>query len=421
MKKIFLFLLIVATFQLFGDASEPKICLNMIVKDETPVIKRCLESVKPLIDYWVIVDTGSTDGTQEMIKEFMKDIPGELHERPWVDFAHNRNEALEFAKGKAQYLLLIDADEELTYAKEFKLPPLDKDFYYITTSYGGMEYKRIQLIKNHLNWKWVGVVHEALHSPEAKTNDVLQGITNIARPEGNRSKDPQKFQKDAAAIEKALKEDPTNTRYTFYLAQSYRDAAELEKALATYEKRILMGGWDQEVFWSMLQIGLLKESLAREPNEIIDSYKKAHAYRPTRLEPLYYLARYERKLNHHAESYQASSKGLTLKKPNDLLFVENWIQDYGMLLEYSISSYWTERYLESLVSSNSLLANPSIPPNVRECVEKNLVWINKKIEEVNKADLPSSDNKEVAIVADPQKTFADSIIRKEDFISLQMK
>ncbi len=70
------------------------VCLNMIVRDESPVIRRSLASVKNLIDYWVIVDTGSADDTKEIIKEFMKDVPGELHERPWVNFEHNRNEAL---------------------------------------------------------------------------------------------------------------------------------------------------------------------------------------------------------------------------------------------------------------------------------------------------------------------------------------
>ena len=109
----------------------------MIVKDETKVICRCLESVKPLIDYWLIVDTGSHDGTQQMIKDFMKDIPGELHERPWVNFAHNRNEALTLAKDKADYLLFIDADDKLEIAKDFVRPKLDKDSYLLKIEYGG--------------------------------------------------------------------------------------------------------------------------------------------------------------------------------------------------------------------------------------------------------------------------------------------
>lgn len=76
----------------------------MIVKDEKNVIKRCLASVRDLIDYWVIVDTGSMDGTQEIIRDFLREIPGELHERPWVNFEHNRNGALELARHRADYL-----------------------------------------------------------------------------------------------------------------------------------------------------------------------------------------------------------------------------------------------------------------------------------------------------------------------------
>jgi len=98
------------------------ICLNMIVKDENHVITRCLESVKSLIDYWVIVDTGSQDGTQDTIKNFLKDIPGELYERPWVNFGHNRNEALALAQDKSDYILFIDADDQLVFSEELSLP-----------------------------------------------------------------------------------------------------------------------------------------------------------------------------------------------------------------------------------------------------------------------------------------------------------
>ena len=83
------------------------------------MIRRCLDSVRPIIDHWVIVDTGSTDGTQDIIREHLRDLPGELHERPWRDFAHNRSEALELARGKSDYTLIIDADDTLEISPEY--------------------------------------------------------------------------------------------------------------------------------------------------------------------------------------------------------------------------------------------------------------------------------------------------------------
>src|ERR1700722_17972902 len=100
----FLFSLLLLFLPILSHAKErpfeEKICLNMIVKNESKVIQRCLDSVKPHIDYWVIVDTGSTDGTQEIIKKHMKGIPGKLYERPWKNFGESRSEAFDLAKGK---------------------------------------------------------------------------------------------------------------------------------------------------------------------------------------------------------------------------------------------------------------------------------------------------------------------------------
>lgn len=194
--QILLFLLIILIYQpaYTDDEAKPRktVCLNMIVKNEADVIRRGLASSKPLIDYWVIVDTGSTDGTQDIIREFMKDMPGELHERPWKNFAHNRNEALKLAKGKSDYILIIDADETFEYEPGFKLPELDENLYHIMTKHGGMRYERVQLIDSKIDFEWRGVLHEALYNPEPVTRGSLVGIYDIYGLDGARSKDPKK-------------------------------------------------------------------------------------------------------------------------------------------------------------------------------------------------------------------------------------
>src|ERR1700719_892452 len=58
----------------------PAICLNMIVRNEAHIVAEVLDTVAPHITYWVIVDTGSDDGTQNLIRRHMGTlgIPGEL-------------------------------------------------------------------------------------------------------------------------------------------------------------------------------------------------------------------------------------------------------------------------------------------------------------------------------------------------------
>jgi glycosyltransferase involved in cell wall biosynthesis len=51
----------------------PSICLNMIVRNEAHIVHELLDSVVPHIDAWVVVDTGSDDGTQEAIRNYMAD------------------------------------------------------------------------------------------------------------------------------------------------------------------------------------------------------------------------------------------------------------------------------------------------------------------------------------------------------------
>lgn len=383
--RTILFLTFYCTFLLHAEEKKKTICVNMIVKNESQVITRCLGSVKPLIDSWVIVDTGSTDNTQNIIKEFMKDVPGELHERPWINFGHNRNEALQLAKGKADYILFIDADEVLQFSPEFVMPPLDKDSYFLLTMFGGTNYYRLQLIKDGLDWKWEGVLHETVGSPLAKTNGVIPGLVNMPRTDGARSQDPQKFLKDAAVLEKALEDDPKNTRYAFYLGQSYRDAGEYAKAIESYEKRIAMGGWDQEIYWSKLQIAHAQKNLDLPEETFLRSYYNTYHYRPTRVEPLYYLAHYYRGKGNYAAGYLISQIGLKLPVSNDILFVERYITDWALPLEYTICAFWCGDYAECVRGSKEILAKPNLTDSVRQCVERNMAQALDKMATIENA------------------------------------
>lgn len=86
----------------------PTISVCIICKDEEKLIKQCLESVKNIADEIIIVDTGSTDNTLEIAKEYTD----EIHKVIWEeDFSKARNKALSFAT--MDWILVIDCDEEL--------------------------------------------------------------------------------------------------------------------------------------------------------------------------------------------------------------------------------------------------------------------------------------------------------------------
>jgi len=238
------------------------LCLNMIVKNESHIIKdkltKLLQKIK--FDYWVVSDTGSTDKTIELITDFFKEvgIPGEIYEDDWVDFSHNRNKALEYAFGKSKYLLVFDADDEI--CGDFVLPELTRDSY--SLQFGS--YTRPQIVNNHKRWKYVGVLHEYICSNDSRINDASTEIIKgpyhvISGRTGNRNLDSNKYLKDAIILEKAyndavIAKDDMHIRYGFYCANSYYDCGKYESAISWYKKTLENGGWAQEKYVSCLKL-----------------------------------------------------------------------------------------------------------------------------------------------------------------------
>ena len=225
----------------------------MIVKNESHIILRCLESVRPLIDYVLIEDTGSTDGTQALIRDWLDRVglPGEVYEEPWRDFAYNRSHALARLRENKDidYALMIDADDQLIVDADFDVvafkKSLSKDQYDVEMRQGGVRYRNPQICSNRREFRYRSVLHEFLQSPPGDVSTgAATGFHIISGREGARSQDPNKYRKDAQVLEQALRSEEDaflRSRYIFYLAQSYRDAGEREKALENYLKRAELG------------------------------------------------------------------------------------------------------------------------------------------------------------------------------------
>lgn len=356
--------------------ARPNICLNMIVKNESAVITRCLDSVKDLIDYWVISDTGSTDGTQQIIRDYFAQhhIAGELFEHKWQDFAHNRNLALTHALNKADYILLMDADDYLVTTPGFQFANLNVDGYQLKLAHDSLSYFNIKLIRADLPWHWEGVLHEYLECNTPYSLENWQEGCYIASPrEGARSRNPHKYQDDAKVLAKALEQEPNNARYRFYLAQSHRDYDNYKAAIKQYQKRANMGGWEEEAWYSTLQVALLKERAKYPLTEVVHAYLGAYERRPQRAESLHHLARYLREQERYALAYvYATTAANTPLPPDDVLFVSTGIYQWQARDELAVAAYWTGHYQQCADLCDQLLSNPAVPETARPRILDNL-------------------------------------------------
>lgn len=364
--------------------------LCMIVKNEAPVILRCLDSVRPLIDCVFVCDTGSTDGTQQIIRDYLarERLQGAVSDEPWQDFAHNRSQALAGLRRRSDidYALIMDADDVLVCengfdAASFKAA-LQYDVYNIWLRTGPAVYQRPLICRNRMDFRFRGVLHEFLVCPDGCSFGTAAGLHVLVTSEGARSRDPSKYLKDAAVLEDALasEADPfLRARYTFYLAQSWRDAGEPEKALAAYVERAGLGFWDEEVFVSLYSAAQLKEQLQHPAFEIIGLFLAAYEACPRRAEALYGAARYCRLAGEFQQGYLFARDGLRIPRPEAGLFVEPWIYDYGLLDEFAVNAYWIGRYRECSDACERLLRDAEAPDEARERIAMNARFAREKL------------------------------------------
>jgi glycosyltransferase involved in cell wall biosynthesis len=223
---------------------KPKtLCLCMIVKNESKNMTRLLDSVKCIIDYVSIVDTGSTDNTIGVIETWGKtnNVKTKVHQEPFRDFGYNRTHSVIKAKEAfpmADYLLLSDAD----FVWEVDLKPngenkrFDKRLlhahkYMVTQNSDNLSYSNIRILSALVDWTCIGLTHEYwkenTHQTKYKDEIIAATLTSIRiidLEDGGCKHD--KYERDARLLSRGLEdttiEQSLKIRYTFYLAQTYK-------------------------------------------------------------------------------------------------------------------------------------------------------------------------------------------------------
>lgn len=375
----------------------------MIVKNETKIIKECLESVYKYIDRYDITDTGSTDGTQELIKEFFdeKGIPGEVYQSDWKGFGDHagksgsRSESLRNCDGKAQYAWVIDADDYLHVGSGgFKWPELmDATSYVLRIQRGDFVWFRNQVFKTgkDINWRYIGILHEYADcdiKEERKTIKVEGDYHIVARTEGSERNEGitpvEKYSKDAELLVEALKDEPDNHRYQFYLGQSYFDSQQWEKAYHAYADRVKSGGWEEEQWYSAYRMAICCSIMERPWAETAQHYLQAYNMRPSRAEPLWQLARIHRQeRNEPRIAYLYAKTACEIQYPEtDILFISAEIYQWQALDEFAAAAFYAHDFLRGYNACESLLKNEHVPNNERERIVRNLETYRQKLMEL---------------------------------------
>jgi tetratricopeptide (TPR) repeat protein len=262
--------------------------------------------------------------------------------------------------------------------KNFKAN-LEKDAYLIKYE-GDLQYRQTLLVKSSLNWRYVGVTHEYLHCNDQFNKENFDGITFTHLGDGTNRL--SKFTRDIDLLLKGIEDELNNDRYYFYLAQSYKCVGNYDKAIELFIKRISMEGWEEEVYFSLYQIGLCKILRGDDFYNYVGDLMKAHNFRPSRLEAIYHLIKQYQEKQIYRLGYYLGKMALNKPFPDDILFIEKNIYDYLLHDVYSICAYNIGEYDESLKYCDKVLEYTNLPHNIKERVLNNLELTKNKISQV---------------------------------------
>jgi len=316
------------------------VILLLMIKNESRIIERCLTHALPHVDAVAILDTGSTDQTVEVCNQFLSSCgkPFKISVEPFKNFGYNRTVSFQKAQElctdlnwdpEKTYAMAVDADMNIAPSNQFKSYPLTVNGYNVIQANGHIKYYNTRFMKCAHPWKCIGATHEYWSGdPHERIPYEIFFIDD--KNDGGCKSD--KFERDVRLLSEEIKEDPNNGRSHFYLAQSLKDLGRFKESIDHYKRRIELGGWYEEVWYSYYQIAKCYEHM-KNIHKMELWMNRAFEVHPNRAEPLYHLTRYFREVSQHYKSYHYYLKGKDIPYPkDDVLFIEDAV--YTGLFDY---------------------------------------------------------------------------------------
>lgn len=360
-----------------------RLVLNVMMKNEQPVMARCLQSALPVVDAVSYSDTGSTGDAFSLLRTLVPtNLPLNVAIEPWQNFGYNRTEGLEQTRRfilrqgwnpRTTYILVIDADMVLHVAAGFRKDTLTAACYDLEQHNGSSVYWNPRLLRLDVGWEVVGRTHEYYAAKGPAPHEPLRTLHVEDRNDGtNRT---EKFNRDIVLLLEDLVDQPRNARAMFYLGESYRNrgqAGDYAKALTYYKKHFATGSWEEEMWYSLYAQGLCHEQLQDAPS-MLEAHLRAYQYRPRRAEPLYHLGHYYHSREQHWTAMLFFKKALALPFPTeDLLFVDKDIYQFRLLSDAAISAFYAGERKLGAECTQTLLRRPGIPQSIKDMAFYNM-------------------------------------------------
>jgi len=275
--------------------------LCVMVKDGGPLFEQMLIANLDIIDRWTILDTGSTDGTIDMIKRVLVGKKkGELYQEPFINFRESRNRCLDLAGTSCKFNFMLDdtycvndAGKLIEFLNIIRSDQFGNSYSIFIKSHD-VEYYSTRITKSQEKWRYIYKVHEIINDNNNNNMGILNNICfiNDLSNDYMMERSTKRKEYDFKCLFEMIEEEPDNPRHLYYLAQTYRLCPNYEKAAEYYYKRAFhsVEGFDEEKFDALFEFAKISVHNLNKPFKDYEKYfHLCNDWQPTRPEGNYFM------------------------------------------------------------------------------------------------------------------------------------